>query len=68
MTMVAGRVVFDGGEHPGIDIAEVRAAAMQAAVAARLPSDPANVDRTRRLRAELRSHYRRHAAKAGGSR
>lgn len=62
MTMVGGRVVFDNGDFPGLDAEAARLAAGDAARAARLPVDPANVDRTRRFRLELGRHYRGIAA------
>jgi cytosine/adenosine deaminase-related metal-dependent hydrolase len=59
MTMVGGRIVFQDGVYPGLDIDEVKQAAAHAAGAARLPADPANVERTKRFRLELARHYRR---------
>lgn len=58
MTMVGGRIVFEAGRYTGIDLDRVEAEAAKSAKLARLPADPANVDRTRRFRAELAEHYR----------
>jgi hypothetical protein len=65
MTMVGGRIVFEAGNYPGIDIDEVKHAASKAASAARLPANPENVDRTKRFRGELARHYRKHFSAEG---
>ena len=57
MTMVDGRVIYEEGAFLNVDLASVKLAAMRAAEAARLPSDPANVARTKMLREELGKHY-----------
>ncbi len=58
MTMIGGRVVFEAGSYPGIDIDEVKHAASRAAAAARLPANPGNIGRTKRFRSELARHYK----------
>jgi len=58
MTMVDGRVLYLNGEYTDTDIGALEAEAADAALAARIPSDPANTDRTRDLRERLCDHYR----------
>ena len=62
LTMVGGTIVYD--KDAGVDgrMAEIETAACRAAMAARSPREPADVDRTSRYRAELVTHYRARAA------
>jgi cytosine/adenosine deaminase-related metal-dependent hydrolase len=58
MTMVDGRVLYLNGNYTDTDIGVLEAAAANAAVAARSPSDSANTGRTEDLRKRLCDHYR----------
>jgi cytosine/adenosine deaminase-related metal-dependent hydrolase len=58
MTMVDGRVLYLNGAYTDTDLGALEAAVADAALAARKPGDPANVERTRNLRKSLRDHYR----------
>ena len=58
MTMVAGRVIYDDGRFPGLDVDGVVEAAVAAARSARLPADRSLIGKTRDVRGHLRDHYR----------
>lgn len=62
LTMVDGRILYQDGRYTDGSLEELEAAAAAAACAGRHPSDPANAERTRRLRGHLCEHYRQHAA------
>lgn len=64
LTMVEGRLLYLNGRYTDAAIEELEADAVAAARAARLPSDPANRDRTRRYRNHICDHYRRLTAEA----
>lgn len=57
MTMVEGRVLYRDGRYADPSLERLEADAAAAAQAARLPTDPANPERTRRYRARLREHF-----------
>lgn len=64
LTMVEGKILYRDGAYTDDSIEELEAAAVAAARAARLPSDPANRDRTRRYRSHICDHYRKLTAGA----
>jgi cytosine/adenosine deaminase-related metal-dependent hydrolase len=59
MTMVEGRILYRNGRYADASLDELEAQAAAAAQAARLPSDPANPERTQRYRGHLRDHFRK---------
>lgn len=64
LTMVEGKILYQDGRFTDTDLAEVEARAAEAAHAARLPTDPANRERTRRFQQRLGDHYRATTANA----
>ncbi len=57
MTMVDGRVLYLNGEYTDTEISALEDKACEAARSARRPADPANIDRTKKLRQSLSDHY-----------
>jgi len=57
LTMVAGKVLYRDGILTNLDLASVRADAAAAALAARVPADPADIDMTARLKPYLSAFY-----------
>jgi 5-methylthioadenosine/S-adenosylhomocysteine deaminase len=57
LTMVDGRIVYQDGQFPHLNLSEVEQEAVRSAWEARRPKDPADRHRTAELRTDLHSHY-----------
>lgn len=68
LTMVAGRILYRHGQFPHLDMLEVEAAARDAALAAKLPTDPTLPDTTEALARALARVYRPLVQPSSGAR
>jgi hypothetical protein len=58
LTMVDGRILYDHGKFPHLDLSQIEQAAVRSACNARRPRVLANRDRTAELSVHLHRHYR----------
>ena len=58
LTMVDGRILYDHGKFPHLDLSQIEQAAVHSACNARRPGVLANRDRTAELSVHLHRHYR----------
>src|SRR5262249_55919060 len=66
LTMVDGRIVYQEGQFPHLNLSEVEQDAVRSACVARRPKDPTDWHRTAELRTQLYSHYQSVTAKGRG--
>src|SRR5262249_34789800 len=63
LTVVDGRIVYQEGQFPHLNLSEVEQDAVRSACVARRPKDPTDWHRTAELRTQLYSHYQSVTAK-----